>query len=214
MLVSVTLKQKITVLIVGWIFLACLLMNSLMRGGLPIDNSLIERMAFIANNQFVWAMCWLVWMFAALGLLLFCLMLADELPPCFLRIFACALVSIGIAPDLIAEVVYAFVLPMFTNVHTDQQIFSLLEIIAARFTGFLGNGLYNLGGLLLTVLAIRHKVVSGWIAYSGIAAWILGLLLSVSIAINSMKLAEMFTILSMTLSTLWMLVIAHVRFGR
>ncbi len=204
-----TLKFYLIHIIVLIISIACLLMNGPMRGGLPIDNTLVERMTFIGQNQLLWSVSWGVWMASALGLFIFCTMLADELPSSFMRTTGLAFVGLGIAPDLIAEVIYAFILPQVVVQHLGESNFAFLEILAAHLTGFLGNGLYNLGGIILTLLLVKQGVIKGWISTWGISAWILGLLLSASIAIGSMQLAEIFTASSMVLSTVWMLIFAY-----
>lgn len=195
--------------IVGLITVACLLMNGPMRGGLPLDTTVAERMVFVIEHRQIWTLSWLVWMFSALGLFVFCNILADELSKSFLRTVGIALVGLGIAPDLIAEVIYAFVLPEVVERRLGTQLYEVLEIIAMHLTGFLGNGLYNLGGLLLTVLAIWQGVFRSWVATWGVTAWLLGLMLSVSVAVGAVKAAELFTAISMVLSTAWMLVFAH-----
>jgi hypothetical protein len=194
--------------IVAVITLACLLMNGPMRGGLPLDNTVAERMAFIASNGLSWSLSWFVWMLSAIGLFVFCAILADELDRGVYRTIGIGLVGMGIAPDLIAEVTYAFIIPEVIARQVDSHTVEVLEIIAIHLTGFLGNGLYNLGGLLLTCLAISQGVFRSWVALWGISAWILGLLLSLSVAIGALKAAELFTASSMVLSTAWMLVFA------
>ena len=196
-------------LIVAVITLACFLMNSYMRQGLPLDTTLAERISFISENTSIWTLSWCVWMFSALGLFTFCTILADELKQSFLRVLGLAMVAMGIAPDLIAEVIYAFIIPKIIQQNTNIEFIATLEIISEHLTGFLGNGLYNLGGMLLTVLAIREGLLKPWIAIWGMLAWALGLMLSLSIAVDSMKAAEIFTASSMVLSTAWMLVFAH-----
>ncbi|MDO3387167.1 hypothetical protein QWI17_15070 [Gilvimarinus sp. SDUM040013] len=196
-------------IIVVIICIACLLMNGPMRGGFPIDNTVADRMAFIADNGLVWTLSWSVWMLSALGLFVFCAILADNLRLTLWRTIGLALVGMGIAPDLIAEVLYAFVMPKIVAGHLGVELFSLIEVIAMHLTGFLGNGLYNLGGMLLTCLAVRENVVKGWVAAWGLLAWFLGLMLSLSVGIGSIALAEIFTAASMVLSTLWMLIFAH-----
>lgn len=195
--------------IVAVITLACLLMNGPMRGGLPLDTTLAERIIFISENTLLWSLSWCVWMASALGLFVFCSILADELKPSFLRVIGLAIVAMGIAPDLIAEVLYAFVMPKLIASNVGHNIILTLEVIATHLTGYLGNGLYNLGGMLLTVIAIRERVVTSWVAVWGVISWTLGLLLSVSVAMGSMKGAEFFTATSMVLSTLWMLIFAY-----
>lgn len=191
------------------IAIACLLMNGPMRDGLPIDTTVAERMAFLAQSSSLWMWAWINWMFCAIGLLVFCVILADELQPDFRKTIGVFLVALGVAPDLTAEVIYAFVLPKVVSLGMGESTFLLYEHIASHLTGYLGNGLYNLGGLLLTYLAIKQGVFKSWVAVWGVAAWILGILLSVSIAAGNLKAAEMFTAASMVLSTMWMVVFAH-----
>lgn len=195
--------------IVAVITLACFLMNGPMRGGLPLDTTLAERIVFIADNQFLWSVSWCVWMASALGLFVFCTILADELKPSFLRVLGLAIVAMGIAPDLIAEVIYAFVMPKLITQGLDQSLIQMLEVLATHLTGYLGNGLYNIGGMILTLVAIRQRVVVSWVAAWGVLSWTLGILLSIAVALGSMKGAEFFTATSMVLSTLWMLVFAY-----
>ena len=195
--------------IVLFIAIACVLMNGPMRNGLPIDNSVIERISFISNHTLLWQSSWVLWMCCALGLLTFCVIIADEIKPDFKRTCGLLIVALGVAPDLAAEVLYAFIITKAIAAGATEDVFSILEITASHLTGFLGNGLYNLGGLLLTCLALKEKVLKPWVAMWGIVAWVLGLLLSAAIAADSMKAAEFFTASSMVLSTTWMLVFAY-----
>ncbi|MFY8274704.1 hypothetical protein AAEU32_11335 [Pseudoalteromonas sp. SSDWG2] len=202
-------KFYIIHIIVLLITLACLLMNGPMRGGLPIDTTVHERMSFIASNTGLWTGAWVVWMFCALGLLVFCTILSDELSADYLKTIGLFLVALGVAPDLTAEVIYAFVLPKIIYLQLGADTYLLFEHIAAHLTGYLGNGLYNLGGMLLTVLAFKQQVFKLWVFLWGMLAWSLGLALSASIALDALKFAEMFTAASMVLSTLWMLIFAY-----
>jgi len=204
-------KTKFIVIhiIAALIAIACLLMNGPMRAGLPIDTTVAERMAFLANNSILWMWSWITWMFCAIGLLVFCVILSDEINTDFRKTIGIFLVALGVAPDLTAEVIYAFVLPKIVSLQMDESTFLLFEHIASHLTGYLGNGLYNLGGLLLTYLAIKQGMFKTWVSVWGVTAWILGILLSVSIAAGELKAAELFTASSMVLSTLWMVIFSH-----
>ncbi|MGY0216255.1 hypothetical protein ACWJJH_02580 [Endozoicomonadaceae bacterium StTr2] len=204
----------LTHLIVLVIFGACLLMAGPMRGGLPVDGTLPERLDYIAANLFIWRTGWLVWMASALGLFLFATLLSTRIRPGAFRTFGLGLVALGIAPDLTAEVIYAFIIPLGIQAIYSPETLATLEQLAVHLTGFLGNGLYNLGGLVLTLLLIRQGLISRPIAVIGIIAWLLGLSLSVSILFNSMYWAEIFTAASMFLSTVWMLLIAYTLFRK
>lgn len=196
-------------IIVAVITLACFLMNGPMRDGLPLDNTLDDRITFIAENSLVWSMSWCVWMLSALGLFVFSAILADELNKTFLRTVGLSLVAMGVAPDLIAEVLYAFVIPEIIQNNISSEMVQTLEIISAHLTGFLGNGLYNLGGMLLTLLGFKEGLLKPWIVIWGVTSWSLGFMLSAAIAVDSMIAAELFTASSMVLSTTWMLIFAH-----
>lgn len=196
-------------IIVTVIVVACFLMNGPMRGGLPVDNTFQERAQFIGDNNLIWSISWCVWMLSALGLFVFCAILADELKKTLLRTIGLSIVAMGIGPDLIAEVIYAFVIPKLIHGNVSMEILQVLESLSVHLTGFLGNGLYNIGGLMLTVIAIKEGLLKTWIAIWGVTAWVFGLLLSASVAVDAVKAMEIFTVCSMVLSTLWMLVFAY-----
>jgi len=201
-----------THIIVLVITVACFMMAFPMRDGLPVEHELVVRLEYIQDHLFIWQLGWISWMLSALGLLLFATFLASHLPASQLRTYGLILVALGIGPDLTAEVIYAFIIPKLYAVNTSLDVLNMLEVLSVHLTGFLGNGLYNLGGLLLNVLLIRSAIVATWISWSGIVAWILGIGLSLSIAAGSFAGAEIFTALSMVLSTAWMLLIAHTLF--
>ncbi|WP_217273058.1 hypothetical protein [Vibrio coralliilyticus] len=180
-----------------------------MRNGLPVDTDLTERIAFISSNTVVWSASWCVWMLSAVGLLIFCVILADEVQQDFRRTVGLSLVALGVLPDLCAQVIYALIIPKFvTNVSYHETVL-ILELIAMNLTGFLGNMLYNLGGMLLTLLVIKNGGVKRWVSAWGIVAWSLGIFLSISIAMSNMMAAEYLTASSMVSSTLWMLIVAY-----
>ncbi|GAA6154224.1 hypothetical protein [Pseudoteredinibacter isoporae] len=210
---SRTLKFVSLHIIVATITLACILMNGPMRAGLPVDNSLLERVGFIAANTGLWTASWMVWMASALGLFVFCSILASELNDSLSVRISLMIVALGIGPDLIAEVIYAFIIPQMIAQGSSLDMVQSLELIASHLTGFLGNGLYNLGGLGLTLIAWRQRVFPLWVFLWGLTSWGLGLSLSVSIALANMKAAEVFTASSMVLSTSWMLIFAYCRFA-
>lgn len=191
------------------ITLACFCMNEFLRGGLPLNNTLEQRIIFIDNNNLIWSVSWCIWMFAALGLFTFFVILADDIERTFMRTVGLTLVAIGMIPDLIAEVIYAFVIPEIIDQKIPPQTIGVFETLATYLTGYLGNGLYNIGGIILTVLAINQGLFKGWVAIWGIISWFFGLMLSLSVASGLLQAAEFFTASSMILSTTWMLVFAY-----
>lgn len=206
---QINVKFYVIHVIVAIIAVACVLMNGPMRDGLPVSSTLTERIDFIVENHLLWSLSWCVWMVSALGLFVFCAILASELQHALVKTIGLTIVAMGVVPDLIAEALYAFVIPQMIISQVNREFILLLESMAMHLTGYLGNGLYNLGGLVLTLLAIKERLFTSWIAVWGVLSWVLGLMLSVSIAINNLSAAEFFTASSMVLSTLWMLIFAH-----
>ena len=203
-----------TLLICSLIFIACLLMAGPMRGGMPVAGDLPTRLLFIEQQLALWQLGWLLWMGCALGLMLFACLLATALPNGVLRSVGLTLVCLGIVPDLTAETLYAFVLPQLAQQGAALDSLQLLDHLAMFLTGFLGNGLYNLGGLLLTVELWRcQPALRRWL-WPGVMAWLLGLGLSASIALQQLLAAELLTAASMTLSTLWFAAIAWKLWGK
>ena len=200
-----------TLLIALLIFIACIMMNGPMRPGLPVGDDLATRLNYIHNNLLLWQLGWLSWMLAALSLLAFAVMLSTALQPGAGRQYGVLLVALGMAPDLMAETLYAFVMPHIAI--TDVATLQFIDLLAMHLTGFLGNGLYNIGGMLLTLALLKQQPALKLWLYPGIVAWVLGLGLSVSIALQQLKLAEYFTAASMVLSTGWFVLIAWKLWG-
>lgn len=200
-----------TLFIALLIFIACLMMNGPMRPGLPVGDDLATRLNYINNNLTLWQWGWLSWMLAALSLLAFAVMLSTELQPGPARQYGVLLVALGMAPDLMAETLYAFVMP---HIAIEQlALLQFIDVLAMHLTGFLGNGLYNIGGLLLTLTLLKQQPALKLWLYPGLVAWLLGLGLSVAIALQQLKLAEYFTAASMVLSTGWFVLIAWKLWG-
>lgn len=193
--------------IVTVIGIACLAMALFLRHGLPTGTVLAERMAFVAAHSIAWPLAWLPWMASAVGLLLFCVWLREYAPPSPARVIGVTLVGIGVAPDIAAESLYAFVLPTLTVPALAVRYYDI-ELIATLLTGVLANGAYCLGGLILNLALFRNPRFPRLIAWAGLPAWLLGLGLSVAVLTGRMQAAMVLTALSMSLSLAWMFVVA------
>ncbi len=199
----------LALLIVVLLTSACVQLAFVLEPGLPGGmNTLEERQAFVEANLIRWQLGWVNWMMAALGLLTFCILLLPFIPASEWRTCGILLVALGIAPDLSAEVIFAFVLPHAHLNDPSLANYALLESLAIQLTGTLGNGLYNLGGLLLNSLLLQNARVPRQLILVGIPAWLLGIGLSVATATQQLDLATFFTGTAMVWSTLWMLAIA------
>jgi hypothetical protein len=152
-----------------------------LRHGIPAgEKDLSARIAYVAEHTTAWRIGWLVWNFAAISLLGFFVALAarwrHQAPILCGLALLCA--AGGLAADLGAETVLAAVSPGLKG-----ETFALVESIAVALTGYLGNGLYAVGGILLTV-AGRLELPPGllWLAA---AVWAAAVWLSVATLVSS-----------------------------
>lgn len=201
-------KTKIGTIVVAILTLACFQMAFVITEGLAASgNSVAERNEFIQSNLVLWQLGWINWMLAALGLLTFCIMLLPFIPKSEWRLLGILLVGLGIVPDISAEVIFAFVIPHSYSIDPTLAIMQSLEMVAMQLTGTLGNGLYNIGGLLLNLLLLGNASLPRKIILAGIPGWIFGMGLSVCCALYTLDAAKFFTAVGMVWSTIWMLAI-------
>jgi hypothetical protein len=160
---------------------AGLVMLLALRHGIPAGESdLPARIAYVTGHALTWRLGWLVWNLAAISLLGFFVALAacwrDRAPILCELALLCA--AGGLAADLGAETILAAVSP---NLAGDMYV--AVESIAVALTGYLGNGLYAIGGILLT-WAGRRELPPGllWLAA---AVWTAALWLSVATLASS-----------------------------
>lgn len=192
------------------ITVACFTMHFFARGALIVDTPLlVDRLKYMVEHRTAWQLMWLNWMVAALGLLLFACMLREFVARNFLSHYALLLMALGIAPDISGECIYAFILPLaYERYDIDLASLQLLEVIAMNLTGTVGNGFYNVGGLILNTMLLCNTRVPKWVVFAGLPAWPLGIALSVSTALAHYPLAEIFTAAAMFWSTVWILIVS------
>ncbi|WP_157369133.1 hypothetical protein [Algicola sagamiensis] len=201
------------VIIFCLITLACILLSVVIRYGMinsPLDFP--ARYEFIQQNLLIWQLTWLNWMAAAMGLFLFACMLSTFVPHSFLKIYALALMGLGIVPDISAETILAFVLPYAHQIGETEPIVRLLENIAIQLSGFIGNGFYNVGGLILNILLFQNAKLPRRILQIGIPAWFFGIALSFTTAIQDYFWGEVCAGVAMAWSTLWILAVSFTIF--
>jgi hypothetical protein len=158
----------------GLNLLAALAMPLLLAPGLPVADSLpADRLAYLAAHTARWWAGWLVWHAAAIALLGFYLALAGRWGPA--APWRCALTLLcataGLAVDLAAEAVYMGVAPRL-----GPEAFGVAEAAAGLLTGYVGNGLYTVAGILLTS-AGAAELPRGLVALA-VPVWLAGLALS------------------------------------
>ena len=152
-----------------------------LRHGIPAGESdLSARITYVGDHALVWRLGWLVWNLAAISLLGFFVVLAArwrERSPilCGLALLCAAA---GLAADLGAEAILAVVSPGLRG-----KTYATVESVAVALTGYLGNGLYSVGGILLTV-AGRRDLPPALLRLAA-AVWAVALWLSVATLVSS-----------------------------
>jgi hypothetical protein len=161
--------------------LAPLATLTLLRPGMPLPGStLAERTTYVATHTGAWRAGWLVWHAAAIALLLFYLALALRWWPraplrCGLALL-CA--GAGMAVDLGAQAVYIGVAPALSG-----DAYAVVERTAIVLTGYFGNGMYTLAGILL-VWAGAGELPRSLVLLS-VPVWAAGLALSAASLLDS-----------------------------
>jgi hypothetical protein len=153
---------------------AALAMLLVLRPGLPVPGGeLAGRFAYITAVHGVWWGGWLLWQAAALGLLAFYVGLAAQwagtAPLRCLVAVLCA--TAGIAADISAEALY-----MALPAQLGAGSLPAVDAVAGILTGYVGNGLYTVGGLLL-IWAGACDLPRPLLALS-VPVWLAGLALS------------------------------------
>jgi hypothetical protein len=161
--------------------LAPLATLTLLRPGMPLPGStLAERTTSVATHTGAWRAGWLVWHAAAIALLVFYLALALRWWPraplrCGLALL-CA--GAGMAVDLGAQAVYIGVAPALSG-----DAYAVVERTVIVLTGYFGNGMYTLAGILL-VWAGAGELPRSLVLLS-VPVWAAGLALSAASLLGS-----------------------------
>jgi hypothetical protein len=128
--------------------------------------ALEERVAFVEEHPAVWRAGWCAWMAAALSLLAFYAWWARRVPG-RVGVAAFLVAGAGVACDLLAESLFVGWLP---------RDFERVQRLGAILTAGMANGLYTVGGILLTLATPNlRKGLRAW----AWLAWACGILLSV-----------------------------------
>ena len=155
---------------------AGLAMLLILLPGLPTEGSLIaERARYVTTEVTAWRVGWLLWHAAAIALLGFYVGLARrwwrEAP--ILGGLALLCGAAGLAADLTAEALYMALAP-----GADTARFAEIERVAGLLTGYIGNGLYTVAGILITIAGAR-ELPRALLARASVV-WLAGLALSAS----------------------------------
>lgn len=170
-----------------------------LRPGLPVEgSSAAERSFYLESHRGAWWAGWLLWHAAAIALLALYVALADlwrSAAPLLCGL-APLLAAAGLAADLSAEALYMGLAPGLA-----ASSLALLETTAGVLTGYLGNGLYSLTGMLLTIAGARE--LPRPLVVVGAFVWAAGFALSAATLLHSPRAQCWSTAVLMPLFVVW-----------
>ena len=178
---------------------AGIVMLLVLRPGIPAgERDLAGRIAYVTDHLFLWRAGWLIWNLAAITLLGFFVALAARWRAgapllCGLALLCAAA---GLAADLAAETMLAVVSPGVRG-----ETFAAVESVAISLTGYLGNGLYAVAGILLTVAGRRDLPRA--LLWLAAAVWVMAIWLSAATLVSSSVGQFASAALLMPLFVLW-----------
>jgi hypothetical protein len=153
----------------------------LVRGGTEIVPDMAERHRWVAAHAPLWVATWLLWALASMSLAAFTFVWTARLlelgAPRRWAMLGCAVVTAGVFFDLAGESVNVVWLTApgqtVTEFARGARLYGVLSAAIA-------NGLYCVGGLLLSALAWRVGWLRGGVGVLGFAMWGVGLALTVA----------------------------------
>jgi hypothetical protein len=146
--------------------LAAAAMALVLRPGIEVVPDPAAPLAYIAAHPLLWRGGWALWIAAALSLLAYYAWWGSHLPDSRAGVAAFALAVAGLSADLLAESLYIGWLP-----EHHARVASLARVL----TGGVGNGLYTLAGILLT---LASPWLRGWGRRTAWIIWAAGLALA------------------------------------
>jgi hypothetical protein len=140
-------------------------------GGTELVESLAQRQAFVLERTWLWVATWLFWSLSSISLLGFCAAWATRIKQSRSSIaFALAVIAVGVGFDLYGETV------LITRATRDQSVAEFTSIVRQyQFVGpGVANGLYCVGGVMLSILSWRAGFLRGTAGILGFLVWVVG----------------------------------------
>jgi hypothetical protein len=155
--------------------LACVALL-VVRSGTEIEPDMALRAAWVHVHPVRWSATWLLWALASMSLLAFTIVWACRLRQAVAFrgwiVLGCGILGVGVAFDLVGESINIVgpTLPGCTvaDFAFFVRTYALLSAAAA-------NGLYCVGGLLLSAQAWKVGWLRGWVGLLGFVMWTVGL---------------------------------------
>jgi hypothetical protein len=137
-----------------------------LRPGTEVIPDVASRITYIQSHELIWRAGWGCWIAAALSLLAFYAWWGVRLPHWGWGVAALAIASTGLVFDLTAESLLIAWLP---------DNYEHVAPVASVLTGGLGNGLYTVAGVVLT---LGTRGLNRWLLAATWTIWVAGFGLS------------------------------------
>ena len=154
-------------------------------GGTEIVADMAQRRDWVAGHVPLWVVTWLLWALASMSLGAFAVVWSRRLlelgVPRLWTVAGCAIILLGVPLDLAGECLnIAGLTRPGISVDEFARIARLYGIVSAA----IANGLYCLGGLLLSLLSWRVGWLRGWLGVFGFVMWSAGLILTLTALVD------------------------------
>ena len=165
--VSVPIRRAAPAVCAALNLLAMLAMASWLRFGTELISQPADRVAYMTTHAVLWRTGWCLWIAAAISLVAFYAWWAGHLRDSPWAIGGVAIATAGLVCDLAGESLLIGWLP---------RDLAKLGPVATQLTGTAANGLYTLGGAILTALtpslkgSLRALTWSVWVAGAAVTA--------------------------------------------
>jgi hypothetical protein len=159
-------------------FAACVALLAV-RQGTEANPNFESRAAWLSQHRTAWVIAWFLWTISSLSLLAFCVAWAGQLRTMGIArrglLLGCLIVALGLMFDLAGETLQIAV-ATGTRV-TPERLVNIVWAYNLLGPGA-ANGLYCVGGLLLSAAAWRSGFLRGGVGMLGFAVWGVGILLT------------------------------------
>ncbi|MEK6233167.1 MAG: hypothetical protein N2C14_00490, partial [Planctomycetales bacterium] len=176
----------------------------LIAGGSELIPATADRARYVADFLPRWRLGWATWMFAAPTLIGFYSWWAARIPQSGPALAGVVVAAVGMCFDWLGESVYVAWLPDFalqqTNDAESLAKFAQVQQFATMLTAGVANGLYTLGGIILT---LASPWLQGRLRATAWIIWTAGIGMSVSAVLESPHGAAVCSAILFPLLTMW-----------
>ena len=169
----------------------------LLRGGSELVPDLTARTAYISEHVVAWRVGWTVWMAAGVSLVAFYAWWGARLPSTAWGVAGTSVAAAGLVCDWFAESLYIGWWP---------QDLETLGPIGSLLTGGVANGLYTIGGMILT---LGTRSVHGSFAVWTWIMWASGIAVSIAAFTGSVHVLAAATGVLFVLFCPWCIVLGR-----